>query len=49
LWDRQAPEEVQIKSITQLFASTLEKQVRLHPEQWLIFRRIWPEDEDNDQ
>jgi lauroyl/myristoyl acyltransferase len=42
-WDRQAPEEEQIKSITQSFASILEKQVRLHPEQWLIFRRIWLE------
>jgi Kdo2-lipid IVA lauroyltransferase/acyltransferase len=42
-WDRQATEEEQIKSITQSFASTLEKQVRSHPEQWLIFKRIWPE------
>ncbi|MBI5554273.1 MAG: lysophospholipid acyltransferase family protein [Elusimicrobia bacterium] len=47
-WDRQAPEEEQIKSITQSFASILEKQVRSHPEQWLIFRRIWPEQKDND-
>lgn len=41
VWDRQAPEEQQIKSITQSFASILEKQVRAYPEQWLIFKRIW--------
>lgn len=49
LWDRRAPEEEQIKSITQSFASILEKQVRSHPEQWLIFRRIWPKQKDNGQ
>jgi len=42
-WDKQASEEEQIKSITQSYAAILEKQVRSHPEQWLIFTRIWPE------
>ncbi|MDD5492354.1 MAG: lysophospholipid acyltransferase family protein [bacterium] len=41
-WDRQTTEEEQIKSITQSFASVLEDQVRAHPEQWLIFKQIWP-------
>lgn len=40
-WDRQAPEEEQIRVITQTFAAILEKQVRLYPEQWLIFKKIW--------
>ena len=42
VWDKQAAEEEQIKSITQSFAAALEQQVRAHPEQWLIFKRIWP-------
>ncbi len=42
-WDKQASEDEQIKSITQSYAAILEKQVRSHPEQWLIFTRIWPE------
>lgn len=42
VWDRHAPEEQQIKVITQTFASILERHVRQNPEQWLIFKRIWP-------
>ncbi len=41
MWDHNAPEEQQIKIITQTFASMLERQVQQHPEQWLIFKRIW--------
>ncbi|MDD5259540.1 MAG: lysophospholipid acyltransferase family protein [bacterium] len=41
VWDKQASADEQIKSITQSFAATLEKQVCSYPEQWLIFKRIW--------
>ena len=35
-------EERDVRALTRLIMSALEPHVREHPEQWFIFRRMWP-------
>lgn len=41
--DRSLERDVFVQQVTQQLASNMEKFIGQHPEQWYIFRRIWPE------
>jgi lauroyl/myristoyl acyltransferase len=36
-------EEEDVRVLTRLIMQSLETQIRAHPEQWYIFRRVWPQ------
>jgi KDO2-lipid IV(A) lauroyltransferase len=36
-------EEADVRVLTELIIQSLETQIRAHPDQWYIFRRVWPQ------
>jgi phosphatidylinositol dimannoside acyltransferase len=40
-WTRRGDDDADVRELTQLMARIMESTIRLHPEQWHLFRRLW--------
>jgi KDO2-lipid IV(A) lauroyltransferase len=47
--DKSMSRDVFVQSVTQQFAANMEEFIGRHPEQWYIFRRIWPDDSQSEE